>query len=169
MTTLRWKFRPGGRTSTNAWDSMELAAKFGKYALIGLLLLAPLRLRGIEPTHDPVACCSEARAFLRSIGQVPTPSRVCRLEPSKKQLFIDDDIVSELNGVRRELHQPRKLGSVLRSDRPWEGTIWTETAPSWNPEKKLWMLWYGSDGGTAYATSQDGIYWEKPVLGVHRY
>ena len=38
------------------------------------------------------------------------------------------------------------------------------TGPSWNPDEKIWMLWYT---GGAYATSQDGIHWEKPILGLH--
>ena len=39
------------------------------------------------------------------------------------------------------------------------------TGPFWNPGEKQWMLWYL--GG--YATSRDGIEWEKPMLGLRDY
>lgn len=137
--------------------------------VVCILLMAPVRLRGVEPVTDTVACCNEARAFLRSIGLQPKASSTLALEPGKKFLFVDDRVLGDLNGVTSVLHPPKKYGAVLHADRPWEGTIQTRTAPSWNPEKKIWMLWYFGAGGTAYATSKDGINWEKPVLGVHSY
>ncbi|MFN0168840.1 MAG: hypothetical protein ACKV22_20635 [Bryobacteraceae bacterium] len=133
-----------------------------KIATICVVSLAALPLSGVEPGSDPVVCCNEARTFLNGMRQ--TDQRM-----PKKNLFVDDAVIDRLQDVRRTLHQPKKHGAVIREDRPWEGTIQTRTGPSWNPEKKLWMLWYFASGGTGYATSKDGIHWEKPVLGLREY
>jgi hypothetical protein len=146
----------------NRGMSMRVSVVLG-VLLGGLTLAAP----GLD--QDPVVCCREARAFLESIGEGGPQSTPVRLEPGNKQLFLDDGVLSESKGIRRALHQPTKFGAVLRADKPWEGTIQTRTGPSWNPDKKVWMLWYFGTGGTAYVTSRDGIHWEKPVLGIVDY
>jgi hypothetical protein len=74
--------------------------------------------------------------------------------------------VDRLDNVLRRMHAPKKHGPVIHADRPWEGdSIQVRTGPFWNPGEKQWMLWYL--GG--YATSRDGIEWEKPMLGLRDY
>ncbi len=54
----------------------------------------------------------------------------------------------------------RGLGTCLA----WEDQyLQIRTGPSWHPDEKVWMLWYT---GGAYATSQDGVHWDKPILGL---
>lgn len=120
-----------------------------------------------ELAGDPVTCCSEAKALLYRIADPrPDAAGPVRLSPGVKQLFLDNYIVSRADNVQRKLHEPKKYGAVVRPDRPWEdGGIQIRTGPSWNPEQKLWMMWYG--GG--YATSPDGVHWEKPVLGLREF
>ena len=94
--------------------------------------------------------------------------------------------------VRRTQHTPVKHpdNPILTRDRPWEGCS-TENHHIINPsvmydeEDNIWKMWYGSYGGleggskgsvapglenvgcyTMYATSEDGIRWEKPELGI---
>ena len=94
------------------------------------------------------------------------PSDSVRIPSGRKQLFLDNHVLARLERVKRTLHQPQKYGAVIRPDQPWEdGGIQIRTGPSWNPETKTWMMWYG--GG--YATSSDGIRWEKPVLGLQEF
>ena len=98
------------------------------------------------------------------------------LRLGEHQLFLDDYILGDLNGVRRMIHQPRKYGTdpILRADLPTDGkTIQTRNAPSWDEQEQVWKLWYfrfGHDGNGAgapgYARSKDGINWTKPVLGL---
>ena len=117
---------------------------------------------------DRVQACQEAQALLGTVAKFPlqAPARELRLEAGHKELFIDDHAVAELHGVRRQMHTPRKFGPVIRPDRPWEGdSIQVRTGPFWNPGEKQWMLWYL--GG--YATSRDGVAWEKPMLGLRDY
>ena len=98
------------------------------------------------------------------------------LRPGQRELFLDDFILGDLNGVTRVIHQPRKHGTepVLRPDRPTDGqAIQLRDAPSWDEQEQVWKLWYmrfGDDGngagGSGYARSKDGLVWEKPVLGL---
>lgn len=98
------------------------------------------------------------------------------LQPGQKQLFLDDYWLGDLNQVTRVNHQPTKYtgNPLIRPDVPSDGpVIQIRTAPSWDEIEQVWKLWYirfGDDGngasGSGYATSKDGIHWEKPVVGV---
>jgi hypothetical protein len=93
--------------------------------------------------------------------------------------------------VYRTWHEPLKHADnpLVRRDRPWEGAsdrIHRVFSPSIlrDPETAQWRMWYTSLGGreggsrntsqgdlakvgcyNLYATSEDGIHWEKPSLG----
>lgn len=90
------------------------------------------------------------------------------------ELFIDDYFVESLDGVRRQLNQPikHKQNPVLIKTAPWE-----EGAPGYgtvhyDAKSKLFKMWYQgwkktegtSTGLLCYATSKDGIHWDKPAL-----
>ncbi len=105
------------------------------------------------------------------------------LESGVRQLFLDDFNLGALYRVERKIHQPHKYegNPVIRADQPWEKApgryaapgktaaqtemIQATSAPIWDPEEKVWKIWYGSRGGTGFARSRDGIVWEKPNLG----
>jgi hypothetical protein len=93
-----------------------------------------------------------------------------------RQLFVDDFLV-ESTDLKRTFHHAtwHEHQPVLRPDRPWEAR--TEPNPCamvfsdgvfYDPRDRLFKMWYmaGYTAGTAYATSIDGIHWEKPVLDV---
>ena len=105
--------------------------------------------------------------------------------PAKhKQLFLDDDAIESMYGLKRTLNKPEKVGPVIRTDQS-KGQVALETAdpPQWNSEKGLWEWWYG--GGyevrphgrwltmhwdlTHYATSTDGVNWDRPNLGLYEW
>lgn len=96
------------------------------------------------------------------------------LGAGQRQLFLDDFILGDIHQVTRVIHQPTKYegNPVIRADRATDGkSIQVRTAPSWDEREKQWKVWYfrlGDDhgGGAGYATSKDGIHWEKPALGV---
>ena len=96
------------------------------------------------------------------------------LREGRKQLFADAYVVDELANARRVQHQPVKFSGnpVIRSEFDWESLyIQMRDAPLWNPVEKRWELRYwgrgiGVDGiGTFLAVSDDGLHWEKPVVG----
>lgn len=93
-----------------------------------------------------------------------------------RQLFVDDFLI-ESTSLVRTFHQPEYFpgNPVLRPDRPWESAgTGPFAAPfsdgAWyDPRDRLFKTWYyaGYQGGlTCYATSPDGIRWDKPDLDV---
>ena len=108
-----------------------------------------------------------------------------------RHLFIDDDVVDEIDNLARPLHQPRKFrgSAIVRPDHRWENAcIQIRTTPAWVPEEGMFkMLYYasseapqpdyqayasgpsGAGSSICYATSEDGVNWEKPFLGLHDY
>jgi len=92
---------------------------------------------------------------------------------TNRQLFVDDLLLAEANGVKRKLHSPIPQEVVLPMEQPWEGktswasviikdgekfSIWYRVAPH-EDVKPRWS-------GTAYADSKDGIHWTRPKLGL---
>jgi len=92
-----------------------------------------------------------------------------------RQLFVDDFLIHETT-LKRTYHlaEPYSGNPVLRPDRPWEFSTQRPTAMIYSdgvwydPADRLFKMWY--EGGwtlsTCYATSKDGIHWEKPSLDV---
>ena len=91
-------------------------------------------------------------------GPAP-PDSMLLLEPCvHKQLFVDNYVLASATGIRRKLHQPRKLpGAVLRSPIPGFD-VQSRSSPQWNSDKGLWEWWIisqrhnagdgaGADGG----------------------
>jgi hypothetical protein len=93
-----------------------------------------------------------------------------------RQLLVDDFLI-ERTDLKRTYHAATywPTNPVLKPDRPWE----TKTQPNpcamvfsdgvwYDPQDGLFKMWYmaGYVAGTAYATSKDGIHWEKPQLDV---
>ena len=93
-----------------------------------------------------------------------------------RQLFVDDVLVSTTT-LSRVWHYPRKYAGnpVMKPETPWElnapnnagvrpngGGLW------WDAKERLFKLWY--EGGwlhtVCYATSKDGIRFDRPKLDV---
>ena len=115
---------------------------------------------------------------------------------TKKQLFIDDLVIDETRGVTRNLNQPAKYvgNPVMIPLYPWEGRV-TLYGTVWNDADGEWRMWYQGYGGGAvpsmakdisdspwkgfdasnllyvigYATSNNGIHWERPNLQLVDY
>ncbi len=93
----------------------------------------------------------------------------------RKQLLLDDDfIVETATHVRRVMHQPEKHpdNPLVLAEEPWELGHFGINGGSVMIEDGLFRMWYRtswdascSDAAMAYATSTDGIHWEKPSLG----
>jgi len=94
-----------------------------------------------------------------------------------RQLFVDDFLIEETT-LGRTFHaaEYHAINPVLEPDKPWEtagksnvafpysGGVW------YDPQDRRFKMWYavGNEGWIThwygYATSKDGIHWEKPVL-----
>ncbi|MFN0195522.1 MAG: hypothetical protein ACKVT0_02155 [Planctomycetaceae bacterium] len=101
------------------------------------------------------------------------------------QLFLDDHVIGRSTGLDRVLHPPRARGVVLPADKPWEtyGAELLYGTPVGRRDDGTFYMFYRSmwwnrgtgDGAdrahhmtfsVGYATSEDGIHWEKPNLGL---
>ena len=106
-----------------------------------------------------------------------------------RQLFLDDYVVDQVDGVQRQLHRPIRYSDdpVLVADKPWEqggsGVYLFGGSVIFDEEDQLFKMWYRaqapqwatSDAGgrkprsaykACYAVSKDGVHWEKPDLGL---
>jgi len=88
-------------------------------------------------------------------------------------LFVDDSIVLEKTAVTRRYHpfQKHPANPVLRADKPWEGnTVYLYGTVLPGEDGRGYRMWYhgfyGGEYTNLYATSVDGLTWEKPNLGV---
>ncbi|MBM3935372.1 MAG: hypothetical protein FJ319_13955, partial [SAR202 cluster bacterium] len=71
------------------------------------------------------------------------------------------------------MHQPAKMAApVLEGDKPWERGFAQiiGNCVNYDSEDRIYKMWYDTykvtGGLIAYATSQDGLHWEKPDLGI---
>lgn len=94
------------------------------------------------------------------------------IDPRETHLFLDDSVIESYARVHRTIHQPQKLGPVLRPDRPWEGNCVVLYGSVIRRNGKF-MMWYQTfnkvdppeNTYVCYAESEDGITWHKPNLG----
>ena len=97
---------------------------------------------------------------------------------TRKQLFIDQRFIDQSDGVVLHVNPPTTHGPVLKGEGPWEGG-WIRATGSLIQEGDLLKLWYGANAASeegkigedcfCYATSADGIRWDRPDLGIVEY
>ena len=97
-----------------------------------------------------------------------------------RQLFVDDHVVERRINCRREFNQIEKasFNPIIVCDKPWErGEGWYIERITLidDPHYGLLRTWYEtiktykdrpSETYMCYATSQDGVHWHKPNLGI---
>lgn len=102
---------------------------------------------------------------------------------NETQLLVDDNVVEDRWKLERVLHHPLKchVDPVIQRDRPWEGETLYAANVLWDDACGRYRMWYGNyshgalESGEpwlyyiAYAESDDGLSWEKPLLDVCPY
>ncbi|MSP12036.1 MAG: hypothetical protein EXR62_03660 [Chloroflexi bacterium] len=106
-------------------------------------------------------------------------------------LLLDNYSIARATGFDRIVHHPRPLGVVLAPDKPWEsagvGMNYVGQRANGSFFGFYSAMWWDLDKGAAqppskvtgghdrahdiissiaYATSEDGIHWHKPILGL---
>lgn len=88
----------------------------------------------------------------------------------EEQFFLDDHLVDTMTGLKRVVQTPEKYDQnpVLQGDGPGEGWLARIIGNSvhFDAEEEIFKMWYDTVAGVAYATSKDGVNWDKPKLGV---
>ena len=98
------------------------------------------------------------------------------LKKGEKQLFVDSVMIRSKQCVTRVIHPAKKLERpVLTAEMPWEvrteGDIIDKRVNIYgtvlrDEKTGSFRMWYADPGSVLYATSSDGIHWERPVLNV---
>ncbi|MBN2377450.1 MAG: hypothetical protein JXD22_13695 [Sedimentisphaerales bacterium] len=94
-----------------------------------------------------------------------------------RELFIDDYLISSRSNLTRTLHQPVKdpRNPVLTPKGPWETNPYLFGTVIYDKDLSLYRMWYMSYNSAKkvvdctpvlYATSSDGVCWDKPNLGL---
>jgi len=128
----------------------------------------------------PQAMSAKEKAEPEALPQNPVPIPAGPASPfnvgSRAQLFVDRVLVRETEGVAFTLHPAEKHpdNPLVKADRPWEGwrlEIFGNVL--YDEDEKLFKMWYIGEAldyfpkyATMYATSHDGIHWEKPLIGT---
>ena len=79
---------------------------------------------------------------------------------SRRELFVDQYLIEDLNGVRLELHRPEAREVVLVTDKPWEGNT--------SAYYTIFQDENGVQDDTKYRMYYRGSHWdEKAKKGTH--
>jgi hypothetical protein len=99
---------------------------------------------------------------------------------SRRELMVDDFLIDRMEDVELRLQHPEPRETVMRFDRPWEGsgcgyvTVF-EHGGRYRMYYKAWDLPVSDEGVESvnsallqicYAESSDGMHWERPEVGL---
>ena len=144
-----------------------VAVDAGETLYNGIVLPATWPPRMAKLTREPMAP-----------PYLAAPPKVIPIDVGR-QLLVDDFLVESTTLTRTfHLAEYHPKTPVVKPDKPWEsGSSRGKPAPCsmvfsdgvfYDPQDKLFKMWYmgGYVKSTCYATSTDGITWEKPDLDV---
>jgi len=141
--------------------------------------------RRARPAPESSTCCRRLGAAIlgaAGLAAMLTPPRLAAVERpvvdlrGTWQLLIDDHLVASKDNVVRTYHPFAKHpgNPVMSVDQPWEHNVINCQAVLPGEDGTGYRMWYycwskrdDPDRSHAlYATSQDGIAWQKPKLGL---
>lgn len=148
--------------------------------LLVILLAAPLAAHAGETLYNGIALPDEwppTKYVLSPESPAPpylaSPPKVIPIDVGR-QLFVDDFLI-ENTTLKRTFHQAalHPANPVLKPDKPWEQETYPTAMPFsdgvwYDPADKIFKMWYmgGYCASMCYATSKDGVHWDKPSLDV---
>jgi len=91
---------------------------------------------------------------------------------SRLELFLDDYLIEEMNGVTLQLHEPVRRETVITFDAPWEGD--SSAYVTVFKDGQRYRMYYRGSGNegkssnevTCTAESVDGIHWTRPSVKI---
>ena len=111
---------------------------------------------------------THGKAYIDEASIVPVVKDI----GSNTQLLIDDYIIESSSNITRTFHKAQKIPGVIKAEYPWEGgKPYLYGSVLYDEEEQIYKMWYQVTGyRVCYATSADGINWNKPLnLGVYKY
>lgn len=90
---------------------------------------------------------------------------------SKRELFVDDYLIENMNGVSLKLHHPVEREVVITCDKPWEGacSAYFTVMKDGDTYRMYYRGAYKPTEVTCYAESKDGVNWTRPTLGLFEF
>jgi hypothetical protein len=138
----------------------------GLAALAAISVIAALTAAARGPGHAHAGALGSAAG-----GGTAGGERAVELY-QRAELFLNDDyLVAASAGVEVELTRPRKHAGnpLLVPEHPWESGYFGYCTVVHDVEEKTYKVWYETrNEGVSrllYATSRDGLKWEKPAVG----
>ncbi len=137
--------------AAHGFPSLTPAAADGELLNNGIRLPSPFPPRLDDVPAEPV-----------TPPYLTAPPAVIPIDVGR-QLFVDDFLVAQTT-LTRTHHRPtyHARNPVLTGGMVFSDGVW------YDPQDKLFKMWYLAKGGTAYASSKDGLTWEKPDLDVKK-
>lgn len=143
--------------------------EFFRFSAPGELLYNGIRLPEDWPPRD----IDPGNYAPMNVPYLKNPPAVIPIDVGR-QLFVDDFLI-EKTSLQRQFYNARKLdiNPVLKPETwleqgPWgipgatakDGGVW------WDPQDQLFKVWYEAGWlyKMAYATSKDGVHWDRPEL-----
>jgi hypothetical protein len=147
----RRHFLQAGLISAAGLSTLDAAqlATVGELLYNGIRLPTPWPPRIKEVPRDP-----ETPSYLTS------PPSVIPIDVGR-QLFVDDFLI-ERTTLTRTHHRPTfyQRNPILTDGMTFSDGVF------YDPADRIFKMWYFTKGGTAYATSKDGLAWDRPKLDV---
>ena len=120
-----------------------------------------------------LTCCLFVYASPIALGQSDTSIAI----NDRRELFLDDSLVSEMKNVELLVHQPTREDIAVECDKPWEGNGCGYFVVLHDQKESVYRMYYHAwqiptglePGGPltiAYCESKDGIQWNRPNLGL---
>ncbi len=117
-----------------------------------------------------------ARAAVAAVAAGPTAVPEIG---SRRELFVDDFLIAQLDGAALHAHQPEPRDVVLTCDAPWEGNT-SAYYTLFADDDRFRMYYRGAHWDVAakkeahpefacYAESRDGLTFTKPKLGLFEF
>jgi len=154
--------------------------KVGALASMVLLVLTGLASEG-ETLYNGIVLPDQWPPDYGALTRDPMPVPYLENPPAVipidvgRQLFVDDFLI-DTTTLQRTFHQPEycKENPVIEPGMPGEEKRYNLYAAPfsggvcYDPADKLFKMWYTGvrPHSTRYATSKDGIHWEKPELDI---
>ena len=98
---------------------------------------------------------------------------------SQHQLLVDDFVIEETFAIERTMSRPAKYANnpIMSPERPWEGGFLVPDKVLYDAKSQEFRMWYVAWSSIkppvarqlCYATSRDGINWERPNLGLVKF
>jgi hypothetical protein len=117
----------------------------------------------------PLLSCLILVSWSTAFAQTAAPRAI----GFESQLLVDDALVASKTEVVRQAHACEKLPEpVLVPEKPWEQDgddqrVYVYGTVLRDPDTGQFRMWYNRLGLVLFATSEDGIQWTRPDLGLH--